>query len=1015
MDSDDDVSEADANEEEFSESSESDIPSMSISLPSNTATIPESDNFEWERPVSSSVQPFEHQPPKPYDLFASLTPTGSPQSVATAAIESQPSVVVRKQATVEVVAPRKTINLFDDEPPELDTISVESRRKSPVNLFLDDDDDIVPANRPPIIKVPSPERQKPTQSDITSTMPKKTVNLFDDDDYDSFMNVLDKQTSKSKPTTKSTMASIFDDEPSDDLFDVLIARSTAPKRQQPKSGLLFDDDDVAEVSKMVIEKNVDTFLSSNRLLKEDPPPIEQKDTAPVSKPLLSKNIFDDNDDDDDYDKLFGGTTSSRVHEKPVDTFLSSNHLLKEDTIIDAPTPKLSIYTNLFDADDSDDRMDGTNTSRVVDKNRSSDIVDKGVSQQRRLFYDDYSNETDYDRLFGESSLGQPESAKDNSSQKAIVTLVDNKVDVEKSDSANHESRSVKLPIPTDTPKEAMKVMDEPSSSHNEPNIDYDKLFPKVNITQRADAKKKSESVVGQRNIFDDDEWTNEHDDLFGKMSSKTGVITSKYLPTKRPIASTKAPSTFQSFLDNDPLIPDDPISPIGSSSVRFFDTREQPCTVPQTAKKDEIDRSAAPESPIKNRLETLFAKANDVTGSIDRTEPEKPKPKKLVHNLNINVGALLPGAKRVTKAMSVPSNITYSEPLSTGDEQLKPAHTAADDDFKTPPPNENGNRLIGLTKSRAKFSGQRKSSTRRGRQEQYRKSVIQLHDDSEPTAEDPAAQIDEPKSPPSEILKSVVIAESLQHIDDDWLKVAATSPPDLFSDFLDAPPPLDDWYDNPPADLNNEPTFPPAAPSTVYYPTDSTVGHISHAIEEDDLLFGGPPPLHSIIDDDKLFDLPFDTTNSSFIEDDWQPSPKINSKSASAKPIHSNLFSDDDDDDGDDLFAVKMKPPSTNVAVIGEQQEGVTADVPAKAVSNNSLSFLDSASEDDGDLFGGGMRNETKPIVNRVKEKIKSGVGIKSGRLFDDDSDNDEDIDGDALFSSSKREPNFPQLCFMGF
>lgn len=996
MDSDDDASEADANEEEFSESSESDVPSMSMSLPSNTATIPESDNFEWElRPVSS-VQP--HDPSKPHDLFASVTPIKS-----TALPESLPQPVVEKLPTFEPAAapiarPRKTINLFDDEPPELDTISVASKRKSPVNLFLDDDDDIVPpvtaqrtANRP--IRAASPQRQKPIQTDTPSTtIPKKTVNLFDDDDYDSFMNVLDdQQAAKTKPATKSTMASIFDDEPSDDLFDVLIAKRSA-KQQQPKSGPLFGDDDFAEENKMLPDNNVDSFLSSNRLLKEDAS-VEDIDPPPVLKPLTSKNIFDDDSDGSDYDKLFGGNTSRRVVDKPVeDAFLSSNRLLQEDVPV---PPKAPITTNLFDADVSDyDHLFGGTASRAVNENKSSDTVDKvAVTQQRRLFYDDFSNEAYSDSLFGK--VGQPETVKDSSS-KAVIPPVDEKIDSQKSHlEPPPDKLTAAAPLSIDKPKETAKVYDEP-------NIDYDKLFPKVN--KRIDVKKNTPPPpVTQRKMFDDDDWTNEHDDLFGKLSSKTSDITHNRAPTKRSITSNQAPSTFRSFLDNDPLMPDDPISTIDSSFAGPFAASEQSsATVTQSTKKDEIDRSAAHESPIKNRLETLFAKAADITGS----EADKPKPKKLVHNLNINVGALLPGANRATKTIAVPSDDIADTESASREEQAPPIEEPADGDFVTPPPNENlGNRLIGLTKSRAKFSGQRKLSTRRGRQEQFRKSALLLDDEPEPPNTDPPSMIDEPKSSPTTTIKSPTIAESLA---DDWLKVAAAnSPPDLFSNFLDAPPPLDDWSDNPPAEPNNAPTFSVPTPSIPYFPNDSTGGAGTyHADDEDDLLFGGPPPLHSIIHDDKLFDSPFDTINSSFIEDDWQPSTKLESKPKTAATItsHVNLFSDDDD--GDDFFAVKLKPSSTEVVPI-EQNSGVSAKIDV----NKSLSFLDSASEDEADLFGEGTDNiATSPIINRVKEKIKSGIGTKSGRLFDDDSDDGNDVDGDALFSS-KREWVFSFSC----
>lgn len=141
------------------------------------------------------------------------------------------------------------------------------------------------------------------------------------------------------------------------------------------------------------------------------------------------------------------------------------------------------------------------------------------------------------------------------------------------------------------------------------------------------------------------------------------------------------------------------------------------------------------KSPIKvsNNVAKLFETQKSLSEDQISKEEAKPLPRKLNRNININVSALLPGAKRPSVVIN----------KSADNEDLDEKVNGASPEFMntTPrhisstPNDENPNILSSLNKTRPKIQSQRRPSTRQGRKESYHKTMM-MYDDSGSTETD---------------------------------------------------------------------------------------------------------------------------------------------------------------------------------------------------------------------------------------------------------------------------------------
>ncbi|XP_055379383.1 WASH complex subunit 2 [Condylostylus longicornis] len=135
---------------------------------------------------------------------------------------------------------------------------------------------------------------------------------------------------------------------------------------------------------------------------------------------------------------------------------------------------------------------------------------------------------------------------------------------------------------------------------------------------------------------------------------------------------------------------------------------------------DEVPQSekvfVAPEKIAQKPSKTLQqeGKSTEIHKSINESESVL----KLANELNINVSALLPGAKRPVKNKESFSNVKTEFNEDINSKEISKVTKSEPSDITTE------GKLIGLNKSRAKILVKRRPSTRKARQESYRKSII---------------------------------------------------------------------------------------------------------------------------------------------------------------------------------------------------------------------------------------------------------------------------------------------------
>lgn len=338
---------------------------------------------------------------------------------------------------------------------------------------------------------------------------------------------------------------------------------------------------------------------------------------------------------------------------------------------------------------------------------------------------------------------------------------------------------------------------------------------------------------------------------------------------------------------------------------------------------DEVDKA-------QNFLDKL-TKFTMPSQDLPKPLPERPVVRKLTDNININVAALLPGAK--------PPSISRPEAISTEESCSELPEKEYEINLSLPPKStktesEDSSRLVGLNKGRVKIQVKRRPSTRQARQAEYRKSLL-VQDISNPEdiPEEPSKSLE--KSIPTNPSKpSVSIVDMLANI------------PSQPSAVLTKPSEPDDWLISPDTSTTFQKMTPkPKAEPPKTVPISKRTASTSLFSEDDD------DDLFASVSKQKL---PTVAPNKA---PPIVPLPQKSINPATkATPAKSNLF-DDDDDSGDDLFGDTSKK-------IIETQKKITTNVLA---SKSSL-FEDS---DDDDLFGSASKHVAHSAGTLIKIKNK--------------------------------------------
>lgn len=311
-------------------SSSSDDPSISVSLPSNTPTMSESDvgsmwglnaagmaaghpptNRDQHSTTTDDDEPEDniYRPPKIVPTVRKIEiaadPDDPPQPDRLPPAES--SSIFRQQQ-----AARKVVNLFDDEPPALEIPPSSSTRhpnqRRPLNLLDendddDDDNDLFPSR----MAVP------------------RNVNLFDDSPLSDQGTVVPPIAQKREqppkidnnvvttnapkhPPPRQTITNIFGDS-DDDGDDFMVAdtkkRSPTPQPSKEKSPPQKQPESIA-TKVDVVPTNLGPSRKITNLFDDEPPDddldifIQSKKSSSVSASLFTRpnKLFDDDDDDD---------------------------------------------------------------------------------------------------------------------------------------------------------------------------------------------------------------------------------------------------------------------------------------------------------------------------------------------------------------------------------------------------------------------------------------------------------------------------------------------------------------------------------------------------------------------------------------------------------------------------------------------------------------------------------------------------------------------------------------------
>lgn len=238
---------------------------------------------------------------------------------------------------------RKIVNLFDDEPPELTVES--SHNRKPVNLFDDVDS---------VLSMPLPEPEM-----IEKPLPQ-VVDLFNDNEFDSFIQKMENQTETPKKDEKKAsmqrdMKNIAAEIKNVQLRkaeNVIRADSTVTKTVQTRQA----DKKVAEQQKVqkqeeLIKTEVRPEQKAQESVSKKVDPViksESKQTPTVKARQKITNLFDDDDDEseDFFDEI--------IKQKSQQNDSKLSQIKKEEPVMHKITPEVKKNVNLFDDEDDDD-------------------------------------------------------------------------------------------------------------------------------------------------------------------------------------------------------------------------------------------------------------------------------------------------------------------------------------------------------------------------------------------------------------------------------------------------------------------------------------------------------------------------------------------------------------------------------------------------------------------------------------------------------------------------------------
>lgn len=606
----------------------------------------------------------------------------------------------------------KIVSLFGDEPPEDDLFS-----KIITNAVSKPDKDL----------------EKAKVNDITSASPK----------LGSIFNESSKEPKKSE---KPKLESLFGDEPpDDDLFSNPEKSLEQDIKKIPSAsglGSLFNDDSSKEPEKDIFSKNTKQSESNEDSIKQDEQTSEiEKEEDILQSTSKIESLFGDEPPEDDLFSKNVTKLEKDLEEPKVNDITSASSKLGSDlneSSKEHENDKKSEITKVLSAEP-------ISTPEKKLTNLEQEIETPSISKLGSLLSDELPEDA--------TASTKSDNSEDEDKQKPDEEISDNIFSSTANSPLSKSNKNKNLFSFTS------KVLDEEIPEPNQ--ISSDKVEEKIET--------KTPIISPQFNFLDEEPPLDPETESWSKTSSYSTPEQSHIEKSVKPISDQSALKNYPSIGLFDDLPPDDddvdkiPSMPYTKTSHVYYDDtdlflpitnpvnispnlnllNEEPPPVDDFVQpKDEIDFKdklnlfLTPENKIieKEKIDVpiKISVSDLIQARTSETKPvESPKkqiqPKKLNKNLSINVAALLPGAKRPSLKVAVVNDERNSP---DGDSENIVIETTPK--FNTTPEASNPDILQSLSKSRVKIQVKRRPSTRRGRQENYRKSVHMNDEEDNP-------------------------------------------------------------------------------------------------------------------------------------------------------------------------------------------------------------------------------------------------------------------------------------------
>lgn len=558
-----------------------------------------------------------------------------------------------------------TPSLIDAEPPSLDEHQPVARKK-PVNIFLEDENDSNDFNIFDDVQTKlSRTANEPSQAQESSEHPRKNpLNSLGNDDAmlpgntGTISSIIQRK-------ADARVTNLFEDDDGDDLFASFATASTTtrssllsnvPPNKEAFLCNLFDDEPPDD----------DYYESTSKPGAESGNPgreygtnesVSKKTIDTHNQPIQKNRPFKDELSDDDLN-VFKSSSKLAADDSEISPKLGTV-LVGGSQRFNSPLASKSSITNAIRSNIHDNIQSKLDKSADLEISTSIQKTAEKTTTRTSLFDEDIDDDEMFERIMKTSS----------------------------------QTRS----ISTAPKKDSTKL------AENKSIWDSDEEAPlKIEPFKSNVLAKKPKNPYDSIRLFDDTP-PDDDEDLFTSVTqSRTIKIPEYYIDFSESIAeqTCEIPKQLEEKL---PEVTDE-------------------ATETHTEKKDNTEPlKANKSSEIIEKIESIVKSTSSNEGITAQSSTARSLPKKLnMTNININVAALLPGARRVAAV----------EPHapSEGNMDTSAVHTTTNtsdmiDESASQDIIDDSGRLENLNRNRAKLSVNRRPSTRRGRQQQYQESL----------------------------------------------------------------------------------------------------------------------------------------------------------------------------------------------------------------------------------------------------------------------------------------------------